>query len=426
MTFPESRLNPMAASETIRPSAVEHGITQTGFASRILDGLARVTSSGRYIPVIDGLRFIAIISVVLFHLNESLVVSLPKLEEPARETLIFHILKTGNTGVPLFFAISGLILAMPFFESSRRGSSVSLGRYFLRRLTRLEPPYLINLALITCLLIVVNHQSFSSLFIPLLASAGYLHNVIYGTMSRINCVAWSLEIEVQFYILAPFIAWLLVRSKPTTRRIALIAAVLGLCLAKTALQYWIPGPPGEIDRRVMLALPYHFDYFLVGMLLADVYVTDWNAQPVRSFRWDLSAVAIWPLIVCSQWYSSTRHLLPFIILAAYYSTFRSLWLSQLLSVRWITVTGGMCYTLYLYHFFVISFVNKFTISRISGLPYFAALIIQILLIVPTTLIVGAVFFRLIERPFMVWQPLSGKGSGKKLSFEQTTSAQIPS
>src|SRR3954468_10746698 len=102
-----------------------------------LDGFRRITTSGQIIPEIDGLRFIAIALVIWHHL--ALYVSTQQ-----RAPLGAAVL--GQYGVELFFVISGFILAVPFaMHFLGGGPRVKLSRYFVRRLTRLEPPYLLAL-----------------------------------------------------------------------------------------------------------------------------------------------------------------------------------------------------------------------------------------------------------------------------------------
>ena len=99
----------------------------------------RITTQKRFIPEIDGLRFVAIGSVVLFHLYAAL-------ERGAITEPVPFNTDLAKRGVELFFAISGFILGIPFASGYLLNApSVNLKKYFVRRLTRLEPPYFISL-----------------------------------------------------------------------------------------------------------------------------------------------------------------------------------------------------------------------------------------------------------------------------------------
>src|SRR5712692_5459743 len=97
--------------------------------------LRRITSSGRFVPEIDGLRFVAITSVVLYHLHGFVVSDavVPRTQDSFRA-----IVEHGYRGVNLFYVISGFILGLPFAAHHLKGKpAVSLQSYFLRRVTRL-------------------------------------------------------------------------------------------------------------------------------------------------------------------------------------------------------------------------------------------------------------------------------------------------
>src|SRR5580692_4604220 len=112
----------------------------------MLGRLRRITRDGRWIPEIDSLRFIAIFSVFLFHLHGELLVRSGGIAvlEP-RYVWLFHGIRQGYRGVELFFVISGFILGLPFARHClKEAPKVRLGKYFLRRLTRLEPTYIVS------------------------------------------------------------------------------------------------------------------------------------------------------------------------------------------------------------------------------------------------------------------------------------------
>lgn len=97
----------------------------------------RETSSKEFIPVIDGLRFLAIAMVVFHHAdgfirNKSALISFSASD--AFNGQSYNIFVFGNQGVQLFFVISGFILAIPFLRYSfgLSDKKPSLRSYFLR------------------------------------------------------------------------------------------------------------------------------------------------------------------------------------------------------------------------------------------------------------------------------------------------------
>src|SRR4051794_4572537 len=118
----------------------------------MVDRLARVTTSGRRIRELDGLRFIAIATVFVQHMLEVMLERYPS--GAVRWDLPASLVRDWRIGVQLFFVISGFILATPFAAQHMLGARrVSLKAYYWRRLTRLEPPYL--LAMLLCYLTLV-------------------------------------------------------------------------------------------------------------------------------------------------------------------------------------------------------------------------------------------------------------------------------
>ena len=114
----------------------------------LLDKLKRTTSSSFYLPQLDGLRFLAIFLVVvqmhITHYIDEKFFANKLFEDGYWKAFIME----GINGVYLFFVISGFILGLPFAKSFiLNESKVDLKRYYLRRLVRLEPPYILALIL---------------------------------------------------------------------------------------------------------------------------------------------------------------------------------------------------------------------------------------------------------------------------------------
>ena len=366
----------------------------TASVERFLEPYRRVTSSGNLIPEIDGLRFLAIFSVFLYHLaGDVLRHSAAGFSETLQDNGIFRVTQILNFGVPLFFAISGFILSLPFASAHLNGAKqVSIKKYFWRRVTRLEPPYILSLILFLFLKLASGKGTFVELWPNFAASLGYVHNAIFGRASDINFVAWSLEVEVQFYILAPILAMVFAIRATNFRRTLLAAMVLGA----TAVSGWV-----SHNESLRISLLYYAQYFLAGFVFTEFYLAS-RGERMRSLRWDLISAVGWPLLLSMLvfgWVGSAW-LLPWLVVLLYLAAFHGVGMNRVVSNPWIVTIGGMCYSIYLLHNYIIAGVGAVTERVLGSGGFTARLMIQFLLIAPVALACSALFFRWIERPCM--------------------------
>jgi len=84
----------------------------------------------------------------------------------------------------------------------------------MRRLTRLEPPYILAMLFRIALLLTVMHKPLGMVLSHGAASLVYMHSLVFGDMSTVNPPAWSLEVEIQFYIMAPLLALTFFKLRP--------------------------------------------------------------------------------------------------------------------------------------------------------------------------------------------------------------------
>lgn len=360
----------------------------------------RITSSGRFVPVVDGLRFVAIAAVLLYHLEGYVAAKSPYIDPGTiRSEPLNLVLRKGACGVQLFFAISGFILAIPFAEEFlRRGKRVELSKFYLRRLTRLAPPYVINLLVSFALLVLAGKATAEGLFPHLVASTFYVHNLVYREMSLVNGVAWSLEVEVQFYLLAPFLAAVF-RISHTTLRRGLLTAIIGLIVLLKATVF------SHLEGPLYYSVLWHADLFLIGFLLADLHTLN-DAPESRNIAWDVVGLAAWAGVLWTQFSELGEHLIAVPTFVAYLAVFRGRFLHALFSQRLFVLIGGMCYTIYLYHFYMISAVGRFTIGLPAGTTFSGNYLLQAALICPVVIAASAVLFLLFEKPFM--KPLAAR------------------
>lgn len=173
---------------------------------------------GGYVPEIDGLRAVAVGTVMLFHLKASLMPG-------------------GFTGVDIFFVISGYVVSASLFRDSGGSLLSRLQRFYARRVMRIAP------ALMVCLLAAI---AATVLFIP----TSWLSNLIERTanlaffgasnFALVNADSyfspwpefnpfthtWSLAVEEQFYLLYPllFLLWSHLRQRGAVAKV--VAALL--------------------------------------------------------------------------------------------------------------------------------------------------------------------------------------------------------
>lgn len=361
--------------------------------------LRRRTASTVFIPQIDGLRFYAVLAVLVFHCGGYL--SAPDYNPAASasaQTVVARLAKTGHAGVELFFVISGFVLGLPFARAAAgHGSPVSLRRYFSRRLTRLEPPYIINLLLATAAMVAVGKATLPDLLPHLVASLAYCHNVVFGTGSRINFVAWSLEIEVQFYVLAPLLAGLFALPTAMTRG-AVFAVGIGL---GSTVAWWL-GTASGAPHVLKLTVACFLQYFLVGFALADWYVRGGDHADRRLWADALAipcALAVPMLEGCPI---PRAYLLPLAFGGLCYSGLRGRLHARLLATPALVVVGGMCYTIYLYHPFIISALGPRVVRwPLFGLPVAVHLVAQIAALIGAIVVLCVPLFLCFEKPFML-------------------------
>jgi peptidoglycan/LPS O-acetylase OafA/YrhL len=357
----------------------------------------RRTSGGRFIPPIDGLRFIAITSVLMLHLLGQMQTGKRYGPGIANDQSLFQqIVSHGHVGVQLFFVISGFILGLPFASHYLRGDKKpKLKNFYIRRLTRLEPPYILTNLLLFLVFPFIAGVGYSKMLPHLLASLTYTNNLIYHQLPRLNNVQWSLEVEVQFYMLAPFLATVFAIKDRLKRR----GVILGLALAGTFLPYLL-----GIDNHtwwLRLTLLGSIEYFAMGFLAADVFVSEFDSRTGNDRRWDLVALlAVAATLVVMPTRSISLMVLPFSFVALVLAALAGNWTRRLLSLSFVTSVGGMCYSIYLLHFNVIAIVSRATMKvKLPGglLPNFA---LQLALCGAAVLAVASIFFLLIEKPCM--------------------------
>jgi peptidoglycan/LPS O-acetylase OafA/YrhL len=220
---------------------------------------------GRRAAGLDGLRALAALSVVCFH------VWLYRFPDPTRirrTGLLDDVLSDFRLGLLLFFVLSGYLLYRGFARAAlRRDAPVDLGVYALRRAARILPAY--YLAMLGTFVLLWGAKGTPGVRLPngsdLALFAVFAQNYSTHTILTFNPVTWTLCLEVLFYALLPLLGAIGYRwSRGRARRQAvLLVGLIAFGVAWNAGAYLLGG-----NMLATKALPAYLPYFALGMLLA--------------------------------------------------------------------------------------------------------------------------------------------------------------
>ncbi len=220
---------------------------------------------GRRAAGLDGLRALAALSVVCFHVW---LYRFPDPTQIRRAGLFDDAMSDLRLGLILFFVLSGYLLYRAFARAALRGREpVDLGRYARRRAARILPAY--YLAMIGTFALLWGARGTPGVRLPdgadLALFAVFAQNFSTHTILKFNPVTWTLCLEVFFYALLPLIGLAAYRfgRRDARRQLWIVAGLLAFGLAWNAGTYVFGG-----NMLATKALPAYLPYFALGMLLA--------------------------------------------------------------------------------------------------------------------------------------------------------------
>ncbi|MEI6376067.1 MAG: acyltransferase [bacterium] len=208
---------------------------------------------------IDGLRGIAVLLVVV---GCHLIYVNPEGGQFTR--FAGGLFNAGGVGVPIFFCISGFVISLPFWKYKiDEKPSFLLSAYFWRRFWKIYPPLLVSIVLFTPIYIFRSGDwSYIKPAIEWLSGVAFFLPV----NGKLNPVVWSLAVEVQFYIVIPFI-FILLKQVSTRACLWLIAGTF-LILPNLFRWYVYGGHGPAFHPMINTHFPAGLDAFALGILLA--------------------------------------------------------------------------------------------------------------------------------------------------------------
>jgi peptidoglycan/LPS O-acetylase OafA/YrhL len=351
-----------------------------------------VGRSQRYMPGLDGLRAIAVLAVVAYHLSSDWVPG-------------------GLLGVGVFFTLSGYLITDLLLGQREATGRLQLGDFWLRRARRLLPALFLMLAVVVAWITLLDRSQLSSLRGDVLAAAAYVSNwwnivreasyfARFGPPPPLDHL-WSLAVEEQFYLIWPWLLLLGLRFVPGRYRLAgLTLAGAALSAAAMALIY----QPGVDPTRVYEGTDTRAFGLLVGAALAMV----WPSRRLRADaislrgRLGLDGIGVVGLAVIGLLILRTSEYSPFLykggmvllsvgtVLVVAALVHPASWLGVAVGwtpLRWL---GVRSYGIYLWHYPII-------VLTAPGMRERASLSLEVLQVV-ATIVVAALSWRFFEEP----------------------------
>jgi peptidoglycan/LPS O-acetylase OafA/YrhL len=327
---------------------------------------------------IDGLRAVAVLPVVLYHVGLS---GMPG----------------GFVGVDVFFVISGFLITQILVSEIEDGR-FSLGGFYERRIRRIAPAFLTVLAATTTAaslwLLPVDFDEFSSSALTALMSASniffFLNTGYFSGAADLKPLlhTWSLGVEEQFYVILPVFLAIAFRFG---RRWVITGLAAGFALS-FGLSIWLTA---ESPSAAFYLLPPRACELLVGSLL--VFLPRPAAAP-RALAELAATAGIVAVVLAVLTFSRTTAfpgaaaMLPAAgaALVIYAGSLGPSLVSRLLSLKPIVFIGLISYSLYLWHWPIMVFPRYLMIEFTPA--------VQVALIT-ASLVAAVLSWHFVEKPF---------------------------
>jgi peptidoglycan/LPS O-acetylase OafA/YrhL len=349
-----------------------------------------------HLPALDGLRFLALAQVVLYHGGWNVI---------------------PGDGVTFFFVLSGFLFAVLLDRERRATGTVDLRAFYTRRLFRIVPAfYVAVLATIAGKWLCGASIDWGHALASLTFSANY-YNALYNHPPTGFSSYWSLAVEEQFYLLWP-ISFLFFQRFSRRALIAFLFASIGLVCAWRSLALLQLHAP---DAYAYDAFETRFDSLAIGCLVGLLTTRGWFRRGLRAVtRTGLEPLATLFVIAATdslgpRWHHSVGFtvdsaLMALLLLQLVCLGWHPLW--RWLNLRWVAFLGTLSYSGYLYHHW-----GLVAGAQIPGVLHAS----QVVAGLAATLVLAAISWSVVEQPCLRLRKRWEKAAVRDHSFVTTSS-----
>lgn len=307
-------------------------------------------SQDSYISELDILRMFAAVAVVIFHFGIWTY--------PFRIGLIDSVFRSANIAVGLFFFLSGFILVYVNRENFKR-YSFDVKNFYKKRLVRILPAYF--LALFLMVLVYPLHFGYFPDTKYFLLEASLFQSWVPGFVTNVNFVAWSLSVEIFFYLLFPLLFIILIKKLKTFIALASVFWIItNIFVFFSAVSF---NQDDIIISQFTKFFPlFHLNTFMFGMFFSKLFITKDTLisklqNPIVFIGGILSFIIYAQLI--PNWMLVAQHdglLLPlFVILVFGVFSLKGVY-KKILNNRLFVALGKASYGIYIYQAIVYYFM----------------------------------------------------------------------
>lgn len=322
-----------------------------------------------HIKSIDGLRGISVLFVMLYHLMP-------------------HVFEGGYLGVIVFFVLSGYFLTDNLLSDLEAGGRFSLFQFWRQRFSKLYLPYLPFLCIVCAIVLGFYHQALEGFSYNLLSSVFGVNNIYqithqlsyfenYGKLNPFTHL-WFMGVEIQFYLIFPLVLSGLYKVF-SKHRGQMVFMIFAMSIFSALMMYANYLPNIDISR-IYYGSDTRVFSLLIGSMFAILFpklkIVNLKVSMWMSSFYSLVSVFFGGILCASMYYirADFEYLYPFVmyglsLLSGLFIVLLMIpgnFVAKILSLSPISTIGKRSYSLYLWQYAIMIFVNhEFLWSKIS-------------------------------------------------------------